>query len=151
MNSNEKNRNIFPQKIYKFGLNIFREYKFVNIVLSVLIIVALMLPFIYNLYLTEKQPQHLELPYCILKHHTGHDCPTCGLTRSVLELYNGNFDISQSYHPAGFLIIVFLLFELLMRTIPFLKRSPAIPLCDIIQIPFLFFVTISVISYFAKL
>jgi hypothetical protein len=43
---------------------------------------------------------------CLLKRLTGLDCPTCGLTRAVCSLLQGDWAASLSFHPAGILVVV---------------------------------------------
>lgn len=38
---------------------------------------------------------------CWWKHLTGWDCPGCGLTRSVICFFRGDFSQSWEYHPYG--------------------------------------------------
>ncbi|WP_243396238.1 DUF2752 domain-containing protein [Leptospira hartskeerlii] len=38
---------------------------------------------------------------CWWKHLTGWDCPGCGLTRSVICFFRGDFSQSWEYHPFG--------------------------------------------------
>ncbi|MEO7174248.1 MAG: DUF2752 domain-containing protein [Saprospiraceae bacterium] len=42
---------------------------------------------------------------CIFKRITGLPCPSCGSTRSVLFILQGNFDEAFSINPLGFAII----------------------------------------------
>jgi hypothetical protein len=43
---------------------------------------------------------------CIIKHTTGIPCPSCGTTRSVLELLDGHVGSALFINPLGFLIAV---------------------------------------------
>ena len=48
------------------------------------------------------------LPFdvCLLKRLTGLSCPTCGLTRSVCHLLQGDLTGSLALHPAGIPVVV---------------------------------------------
>jgi hypothetical protein len=48
----------------------------------------------------------LPIDLCLLKRLTGLDCPTCGLTRAVCSLLQGDWAASLSFHPAGILVVV---------------------------------------------
>lgn len=44
-------------------------------------------------------------------------CPTCGLTRSVLLAWNGNFDLSLRYHFGGIvLLLIGVIYYILLAT-----------------------------------
>jgi hypothetical protein len=46
---------------------------------------------------------------CLVKHITGIPCPSCGSTRSVLALINGNISEAASLNPFGFIIALIML------------------------------------------
>jgi hypothetical protein len=41
---------------------------------------------------------------CWLRAVTGYDCPTCGLSRSFVALFHGNWVSAFAWHPAGPLV-----------------------------------------------
>jgi hypothetical protein len=41
---------------------------------------------------------------CLFKDVTGLPCPSCGTTRSVVQLLHGNFSQAAYYNPFGFLL-----------------------------------------------
>jgi hypothetical protein len=43
---------------------------------------------------------------CLIKHFTNIACPSCGSTRSILSLTEGNFIEALSINPMGFLIAI---------------------------------------------
>lgn len=43
------------------------------------------------------------MPFCAFKFTTGHPCPACGTTRSVLLLFEGNFSEAILMNPLGLL------------------------------------------------
>ena len=49
---------------------------------------------------------------CPFKKYTGIDCPGCGLQRSVIALFEGNFIKSFHYYPATIPILLLLLFSI---------------------------------------
>ncbi len=48
----------------------------------------------------------LPIDLCLLKAWTGLDCPTCGLTRAVCSVLQGDWAASLGFHPAGILVVV---------------------------------------------
>lgn len=71
---------------------------------------------------------------CFYLKHTGRVCPSCGLTRSLVALYNGDIALSRTYHPRGYLFAVLLFFEILMRVIPIMFKSKWVLWLDVGQL-----------------
>jgi hypothetical protein len=46
---------------------------------------------------------------CLFKHFTGLPCPSCGSTRSVLQLFQGNLREAFLFNPIGYVIFIVLL------------------------------------------
>lgn len=120
------------------------QYKFVNGVLLFMILLALLTPFTINIpNITDKNlfSTTWSPPSCFVKKLTGKPCPACGLTRSIVALYNGDFNLSLKYHQAGYIFVCLLLLEFFLRLIPILcshKMVPWIDLCQIIFVSLLF-------------
>jgi len=51
---------------------------------------------------------HLDRPVvlCLIKRCTGIPCPTCGFTRGLLSLLNGNITQAWSYNPLLFSVLI---------------------------------------------
>lgn len=49
------------------------------------------------------------LEVCLIKHLTGVPCPSCGATRSILTLINGQFLKSLYINPIGFVVAIIML------------------------------------------
>ncbi|NQZ20109.1 MAG: DUF2752 domain-containing protein [Bdellovibrionales bacterium] len=47
--------------------------------------------------------------FCIFKSLTGWLCPGCGMTRSLISFFTGNFSLSFDFNPFGFLVALSLL------------------------------------------
>jgi len=62
----------------------------------------------YNLVITTK-PESSAKTVCVIKHTTGIPCPSCGSTRSVISLINGDFSKALYINPLGFLIAVIMI------------------------------------------
>lgn len=76
------------------------------IIFNILIIIALALIIIVSaiahikddkVYLTN----NIIIGKCTVKEITGHDCPSCGLTRSFVSISNGRFIRAFDYNYAG--------------------------------------------------
>jgi hypothetical protein len=62
----------------------------------------------FNL-LTYKIPDHHGVNVCFLKNATSLPCPSCGITRSVLYFFNGDFTGWFFTNPLGVLMVTLLL------------------------------------------
>jgi len=58
------------------------------------------------LLLTHVRCQVNGLSVCVFKSVLGVDCPGCGITRSVMSLFSGDFSRAFRLHPAGPLVVV---------------------------------------------
>ena len=45
---------------------------------------------------------------CLIKHVTGVPCPSCGATRAVLSIFDGNLTEAIKWNPLGFIIVAIL-------------------------------------------
>lgn len=96
------------------------QYKYVNGALLLLMILAVFAPFALDIPNVNKYSSPIKVipPSCFVKENTGKECPTCGLTRSIVAIYNGDFNLSVKFHPLGYLFVCLLFSELLFRAIP---------------------------------
>jgi len=80
-----------------------RELKILGIIGAV---ITLIVPFFLMLY---NQNDHLETDqsFCPFKMLTGFPCPGCGITKSLVYLYEGNLYKSLSYHILGPFVVLF--------------------------------------------
>ena len=116
-------------------IDISKEYKYANIGLLLVMILLLISPFfIYVPELSGSSSVYIKMPPCIIKEHTGKPCPTCGLTHSVVALYNGKIELSKRYNPLGVIFICIITAELLLRIIPIISTHKMIPWIDIAQL-----------------
>lgn len=46
---------------------------------------------------------------CLLKHFTNIPCPSCGSTRSLLSILNGNFSEGFYLNPLGYILLVIMI------------------------------------------
>lgn len=85
---------------------------------------------------------------CFIKNTTGIPCPSCGSTRSILSLWNGNISEALYYNPLGIIIAIlmvitplWLLYDLLLRKqslYSFFRQTEQILNKKIIAIPLIF-------------
>lgn len=50
------------------------------------------------------------IPPCTIKSHLGIICPTCGVTRCIINTLNLNFSMAFTYHPTFFIGMCYLMF-----------------------------------------
>lgn len=80
--------------------------------LYLLFLIACLLGFIYLLYhLQDSENTHFGV--CIIKNVTGFPCPSCGTTRAVELLLQGNVLASLQMNPFGILVAI------IMAIVPF--------------------------------
>lgn len=116
--------------------NISREYRYVNIGILIVIFVIILLPFILNIkiYMGGKSYLNHDSVKCFYLSNMGKPCFFCGMTRSLLSLYRGDFDLSRQFHPGGSYILVGLSFQFFLRFFWLLLRTKFVPLIDIAQL-----------------
>ena len=112
------------------------EHRLFNALLAAVLVTVLAAPFAVDFQEAEaaRWPLVLLMPQCFVLRQTGHICPACGLTRSILALYKGHWELSRTYHPAGFVVLAALLFELLLRMLPAFAKSSRWLWADIGQV-----------------
>ena len=110
--------------------DISREYRRVNLLLFLGLLFSLMVPAIFD------RSTLLQLvPRCPILQATGDPCPTCGLTRSIAALYEGNITGSLSCHAGGLVLVVITAIQLVMRIIPLIARTSRwVPWLDLGQL-----------------
>jgi hypothetical protein len=101
--------------------------------MAVMTIIAIVGPFCFDIPGKFKSilPLHISTPPCFVRQHTGQFCKSCGLARSIIALYHGQFTLSNLYHPLGMLFVLLLLFEFIFRIFTLLFRSPLLLVLDI--------------------
>jgi hypothetical protein len=68
-----------------------------------------MIPFLLWLK-NENNSLEYEQSFCTIKLFTGLPCPTCGMTKSIVYFYDGNFKKSLDYHLFGPFLVIFCIF-----------------------------------------
>jgi hypothetical protein len=59
--------------------------------------------------LAQHEEEHSTFSPCLFKNVTGIACPSCGSTRSVLSIINGNFTDALLINPLGFVVAAIML------------------------------------------
>ena len=112
-----------------------KEYRYVNWALSCVLFALVVAPLAVNIPgASVLGVPGFHLPACPVLQHTGRPCAACGLTRSVLALYRGDFALSAKWHPAGSLLVALILLQLLLRILYQVGKSAWLPWIDIGQI-----------------
>jgi hypothetical protein len=115
--------------------DISKEYRYANWALACVFVALAVVPQFANMYTASAGgARAFPFPTCAVLQHTGKLCAGCGLTRSVLAFYKGEFALSHSWHPAGSLLVTFIFLQLLLRVLYFAKESAWLPWLDIGQL-----------------
>lgn len=118
-------------------LDISREYTIANRMVLAIIILLLALPF--AVIFAEQHNSSLlssNTLNCFVKTHTGELCPTCGLSRSIILLYKGHFKESIIQHKYGYILILLLSVQLVIKIILCFRNNALYPYIDIAQMIF---------------
>lgn len=111
------------------------EYRYGNYALVSALFVLALVPLAANLYVASRSNAiSLSFPTCAVLQHTGKPCAGCGLTRSVLALYKGDFALSRSLHPAGTLLLMLVFLQLALRVLYLARDSAWLPWLDMGQL-----------------
>ena len=112
-----------------------KEYRYANCAFACLFLALAAVPLFANVYeASTGGARAFPFPACVVLHQTGKLCAGCGLTRSVLAFYKGEFALSHAWHPAGSLLVALILSQLLLRVLYFAKESAWLPWLDIAQL-----------------
>jgi hypothetical protein len=60
---------------------------------------------------------------CLIKHVTNIPCPSCGSTRSIISMINGNFIDALNINPIGYIIAAIMLIAPIWIIIDIIKRD----------------------------
>ncbi|MBP4141042.1 DUF2752 domain-containing protein [Flavobacterium sp. I-SCBP12n] len=84
-------------------------------------ILVLVIPFLLMLFNADN---HLETDQslCPFKMATGFPCPGCGITKSLVYLYQGDFYKSISYHVLGPFVIAFCLLSVAVLSLEIITK-----------------------------
>lgn len=114
--------------------DISKEYRHINRAFACVFLVLAIVPLFANIYASAGGSRAFPFPACAVLQHTGKLCPACGLTRSVLAFYRGEFALSHAWHPAGGLLVGWIFLQLLLRVPYLVKLSPWVPWLDMGQL-----------------
>jgi hypothetical protein len=54
---------------------------------------------------------------CLIKQITGKPCPTCGLTRAVVLLFDGRFAEARTMHPSALWVGLWITIQIFLRAV----------------------------------
>ncbi len=81
------------------------------------------IPFIFFLaYFYNEMPIISKYVFCIVRQLFHIPCPGCGLTRSFIAIVHGQFVQSYDSHPAGLIIVIYLLYIFLRKCVEYLFK-----------------------------
>lgn len=121
----------------RYGVRLYdisQEYAVANKIMIFVIVILLLLPplYIFAVQYNNSLASFMKLD-CFVKGQIGKPCPTCGLTRSIVLLYKGEFYESFSQYANGYIFVLLLLLQLVLRAVPFINIQIITPYLDIIQ------------------
>jgi len=121
---------------------------------------ACIVGYIWIYFISEKQfTENNSVNACLIKHLTNIPCPSCGSSRSVISLLNGDFIVALNFNPIGFIVALIMLvapvwiimdiikktnslFNFYLKTENYLKRLKiAIPLILLVIINWIWNIT----------
>ena len=84
--------------------------------------ITLMVPF-FLMFFNENNHLETDQSLCPFKMITGFPCPGCGITKSLVYFYEGDFYKSISYHILGPFVIVFSLIAIVVLTTELITKK----------------------------
>jgi hypothetical protein len=122
--------------------------------LYIFIIIACLAGYIWLYWSLSKLSKiNTEIEVCLIKNITTIPCPSCGSTRSVLAITQGNFNEAFFINPLGyilafimFFIPIWIFFDFVLKKETFLniyQKAESILKRPIISIPLLIFILIN--------
>tara|TARA_B110000091_G_scaffold167086_1_gene178777 strand:- start:46582 stop:46998 length:417 start_codon:yes stop_codon:yes gene_type:complete len=121
---------------------------------------ACIVGYIWIYFISEKQfTENNSVNACLIKHLTNIPCPSCGSSRSVISLLNGDFIVALNFNPIGYIVALIMLvapvwiimdiikktnslFNFYLKTENYLKRLKiAIPLILLVIINWIWNIT----------
>lgn len=73
--------------------------------------------------ITKNITENKSVEVCLIKHVTNIPCPSCGTTRSVISLANGDFIAALNFNPIGYLVAIIMLIVPIWILIDTIKRT----------------------------
>ena len=77
--------------------------------LYLLLFIACLAGYIWLFFVTSNTANKISADVCVIKHLTSVPCPSCGSTRSVVSLANGNFKEALIFNPLGYIVAAIML------------------------------------------
>jgi Protein of unknown function (DUF2752) len=93
--------------------------------LYVFMIIACFLGFLWLFFLnfTSKNQFHTNFTVCLLKRFTGYPCPSCGTSRAVATVLNGNIIHSIAINPFGILVVIIMIVSPILILFDFISKK----------------------------
>lgn len=75
-----------------------------------ILLIACIAGYIWLYYsITSNISENKSVEVCLIKHATNIPCPSCGSTRSIISLTNGNFVEAFNLNPIGYIVAIIML------------------------------------------
>lgn len=122
---------------FKYLPDIYREYRYVNYSLLILVVVFLLYPLGISIsggvgsYLPFELPT---VPSSISVNYPDAPCSSCGLTRSVISLYHFDLDAALAFNKAGVLVVALAVAQFFLRFPLLFWKSSRLCWFDLIQL-----------------
>jgi Protein of unknown function (DUF2752) len=122
---------------FRYLPDIYKEYRFVNY--SLLILVAIFLIYPLGVSIPDKVTFYLPfelptVPSAISTRYPDLPCSSCGLTRSVVSLYHFDLDSSLAFNKAGVLVVALAIAQFLLRFPLLFYKSSELCWFDLFQL-----------------
>lgn len=111
-----------------------KELKYANSILIFLGVFALLTPIFIKLPNESGKYRFLRIPECVIKAQTGKVCTTCGLTRSIVYLYRGDWPKSEAYHPYGHIFFIWAALQFMIRPLVIFRPTYRLLIIDMAQL-----------------
>jgi hypothetical protein len=97
--------------------DISRQHAIFNKMLGAVLLLFVVAPLTVDVPEVPARPRLIrwQLPECEFRKTAGHPCRSCGLTRSVVALYHGEWARSRAYNAGGSWVVGFLCLQLIVR------------------------------------
>lgn len=144
MNSIKSNyENIFLRKEYDVSL----EYKCLNISITIILCIVLLIPIVINIFMYNScHDLNIKSFQCFNKKIINKPCNFCGITRSILTLYNGDIVTSIKYNVGGLLFVIFCIIQVMLRFLFYKAKWRFSIFLDLLQSCILWMVFIQLVN-----
>ena len=92
-----------------------------------ILLIACVVGYIWLYYsITSNVTKNKSVEVCLIKHATNIPCPSCGTTRAVMSLVNGNFFEALVLNPFGYIVALIMLLAPVWIVIDLISKSSSL-------------------------